>query len=238
MGHRGAAGAAPENTLASIRRASEEGAPWVEFDVMLTADGVPVLHHDDSLLRTTGRDRPMAETPFEALAGLDAGSWFSEAFAGEPLPSLEQALVLVAELGLHPNIEIKSTPGRDVETAVRAAEVTLRIWPAARPAPFFCSFSAMSLAALRALQPDWPLAFNALSGEVAWLDSLRALDATSFHLLEREVTPEIVRQVHGAGYQLAAYTVNDGPSARRLVGLGVDAIISDRPAEILAALAA
>ena len=60
MGHRGAAGLAPENTLASIRKAADQGAPWVEFDVMLTGDGVPVLFHDDSLKRLTGLDVLMA----------------------------------------------------------------------------------------------------------------------------------------------------------------------------------
>lgn len=237
IGHRGAAAAAPENTLASIRRAAEEGAPWVEFDVMLTADGVPVLFHDDSLLRTTGREGAMSETPFAALAGLEVGAWFAPEFAGEPLPSLEQALALMLELGLHPYVEIKSTRGRDVETAVRALEVAEACWPGDRPPPLFCSFSVMSLAALRALRPGLPLALNALAPAEGWRDQLRALGCLSYHLLEREVTPELARAVHEAGYQLASYTVNEGESARRLVAQGVDAIVTDRPAEIAAALA-
>ena len=71
MGHRGAAAHAPENTLASIRRAAEVGARWVEFDVMQTGDGVPVLFHDDSLERITGDPGPTAETPHAHIATLD-----------------------------------------------------------------------------------------------------------------------------------------------------------------------
>ena len=92
MGHRGAAGRAPENTLAGLRAAADMGATWVEFDVMLSGDGVPVLFHDDNLKRTTGRNAHMAETPFADLAALEAGAWFAPAFAGEPIPALEAAL--------------------------------------------------------------------------------------------------------------------------------------------------
>ena len=116
MGHRGAAGRAPENTLAGLRTAAALGMTWAEFDVMLTGDGVPVLFHDDNLKRTTGRDALMAETSFADLAGLDAGGWFAPEFAGEPLPSLEAALALALQLGLTPNVEIKPTPGTDAAT--------------------------------------------------------------------------------------------------------------------------
>ena len=156
MGHRGAAAEAPENTLAGLRVAAEQGATWVEFDAMLSADGVPILFHDDSLQRTTGRDGLVAETDWETLSRLGAGSYFGEAFAGERVPSLAEALGLLLDLGLHPIIEIKPTPGRDVETAVRVVEVTAEVWPTDRPPPYLCSFSAMALAAQRALRPDWP----------------------------------------------------------------------------------
>ncbi len=95
MGHRGAAAQAPENTLAGLRRAAELGARWVEFDVRLTGDGVPVLFHDDLLKRTTGAAGAMATTDYDSVARLDAGAWFGAAFAGEPVPSLEAAVALL-----------------------------------------------------------------------------------------------------------------------------------------------
>ncbi|MDH3919787.1 MAG: glycerophosphodiester phosphodiesterase family protein, partial [Rhodospirillales bacterium] len=67
MGHRGAAAWAPENTLASIQKAADLGATWVEFDVMLTGDGRPVLFHDDNLKRLTGLDALMARTPYSRV---------------------------------------------------------------------------------------------------------------------------------------------------------------------------
>ena len=88
VGHRGAAGHAPENTLAGLRKAVELGATWVEFDVVLTGDGVPVLLHDDTLERTTNGRGSIAETALADVRSLDAGSWFSERFAGERVPTL------------------------------------------------------------------------------------------------------------------------------------------------------
>ena len=82
IGHRGSADLAPENTLAGIRRAHEEGAGWVEFDVKLTADGVPILMHDDSLGRTTDGKGKVALKTLEEIQTLDAGSWFAPEFAG------------------------------------------------------------------------------------------------------------------------------------------------------------
>ncbi len=238
IGHRGAAAQAPENTLAGLRVAAEQGATWVEFDAMLSADGVPILFHDDSLQRTTGRDGLVAETDWRVLRELDAGSYFGEAFADERVPSLAEALNLLLDLGLHPNIEIKPTPGRDVETAVRVVEVTAEVWPRDRQAPYFCSFSAMALAAQRALRPDWPSGFNGLRHEADWQERLRALGCGAYHLLEREITPDLAATIKAAGYGLVSFTVNDPARARALRGWGVDSLVTDSPREILAALAA
>src|SRR3989304_501563 len=109
MGHRGAAALAPENTLGGFRRAAARGIGWIEFDVMLTGDGVPVLFHDDNLKRITGRDAPMAETPYSVVRTLDAGSWFAPDFAAERIATLEAAIAVLDELQLSANIEIKPT---------------------------------------------------------------------------------------------------------------------------------
>src|SRR5512142_2967244 len=108
IGHRGAAAHAPENTLAGFRRAKALGCTWVEFDVRLTADGVPVLCHDPRLDRTTDRSGRVAAQTLAAIQTSDAGGWFAPVFAGERMPSLEEALLLCAELGLGANIEIKA----------------------------------------------------------------------------------------------------------------------------------
>src|SRR3954447_15867557 len=93
-GHRGASGHAPENTLVAFRRAKELGATWIEFDVQLSADGIPIILHDDTLERTTnlGQQLRPTELTLAQLKDLDAGSWFSPEFAGEKIPTLEEVL--------------------------------------------------------------------------------------------------------------------------------------------------
>src|SRR5437764_8171860 len=97
IGHRGAAASAPENTLAGLRRAKALGCTWVEFDVRLTADGALVLCHDARLDRTTDRTGRVAAQSLATVRQCDAGSRFGPAFAGEPVPTLGEALAFAAE---------------------------------------------------------------------------------------------------------------------------------------------
>ena len=224
---------APENTLASLEAAVACGATWVEFDVMLTGDDVPVLFHDDSLKRTTGVDGLMAETAYAEAEKLDAGAWFAPRFAGERVPTLEAAIAALLAAGAHPNVELKPSSGRDVETAVEALRVLERCWPDDRPAPFISSFSRLSLAAARALKPDWPRGFIAWEVPEDWAEALTALGCTSFHVHQAYLSPELAAEVKAAGHQLASYTVNDAETARELAAWGVDAFISDAPERIL-----
>jgi glycerophosphoryl diester phosphodiesterase len=203
---------------------------------MLTGDGVPVLFHDDSLKRLVGLDVLMAETPYGTVATLDAGSWFDPDFAGEPIPTLEAALALTEELGVHPNIEIKPTPGRDVDTAEAVVEVTGRCWNHGRPPPFISSFSRMSLAAAKVLRPQWPRGCIVHEIPADWPVALQALDCTSFHVNCKYLDWQAVAMVKGAGYKVAAFTVNSGTQARELIDAGVDSVITDRPHEIAGAL--
>jgi glycerophosphoryl diester phosphodiesterase len=236
MGHRGAAALAPENTLAGLRAAAAAGLSWVELDVMLSGDGVPVLFHDDNLKRTTGRDAAMAETPFADLAGLEAGAWFAPAFAGEPIPALEAALALAVELGLTPNLEIKPTPGRDAETAAAALQVIARSWPAGRPGPLVSSFSRIALEVAQDQAPGLPRALIAWRLPRDWQRAAAALQCASVHLRGARLRARTAAKVKRAGYPLAAFTVNEPKRARRLIALGVDCIITDRPDKIVAAL--
>ena len=122
IGHRGAAACAPENTLAGFRKAKALGCRWVEFDVRLTADGRPVLLHDNRLERTTdGRGRVSALS-LAAVRRHDAGRWFHSSFAGERVPTLEQALMLLAELGLGANVELKAARGNEAATGALVAD--------------------------------------------------------------------------------------------------------------------
>ncbi len=236
MGHRGAAALAPENTLAGLRAVAALGMAWVEFDVMLSGDSVPVLFHDDNLKRTTGRDALMAETPFKALADLEAGAWFAPAFAGEPIPALEAALELALDLGLTPNVEIKPTPARDEETAAAVLGAIARRWPAGRPGPLISSFSRAALKVAKREAPALPRALIAWRLPRDWQRAAQALGCASVHLRGARLRARTVAKVKRAGYQLAAFTINDPKQAKRLAALGVDCIITDRPDVIAAAV--
>lgn len=236
MGHRGAAGRAPENTLAGLRTAAALGLDWVEFDVMLTGDGVPVLFHDDNLKRTTGKNALMAKTPYAALASLEAGTWFGPDFAGEPVPSLEMAIAQILELNLRANIEIKPTPGCDEETAAAALEVLARCWPGECPPPLISSFSRAALAVAKQRAPALPRALIAWQLPRDWATAAAALECVTLHLRGARLRGTTVEKMKRAGYGVAAFTINKPARARRLLDLGVDCIITDVPDTILAAI--
>ena len=118
----------PKNTIESIRTAAEMGVEWVELDVMLTKDQVPVIFHDDTLDRTTDGYGPLAEKTWHELRDLDAGAWFADSFRGARIPTLEDALDEIIKLGLGLNLEIKPAPGAERETAEVALDLLSRIW--------------------------------------------------------------------------------------------------------------
>jgi glycerophosphoryl diester phosphodiesterase len=239
IGHRGAAAYAPENTLESLREAARRGASWVEFDVKLTADGVPVLMHDDRLDRTTDGKGAVAATSYEQIRALDAGAWFAPAFAGARVPTLAAALDLLLAKGLGANIEIKPCPGREVETAARAVAEIRRRWPSDRPAPLISSFRPESLAAAKAAAPELPRGLLIWEDGIAtWRATARELGCATVHCSEHNLTADWAAEIRAAGYGLAVYTVNDPDKARRLVAWGIQAIITDAPDRILKALPA
>src|SRR4026207_377036 len=108
IGHRGACAYAPENTLAPSGRAAAQGARWVECDVRLTREGDLVLMHDEDVKRTTNGRGRLVDLTLAEIGSLDAGAWFSGAFAGERVPTLVETIALLGELGLGANIEIKT----------------------------------------------------------------------------------------------------------------------------------
>ena len=233
MGHRGAAGHAPENTLAAIRTAARLGVCWVEFDIHLSADGIPVLLHDDTLDRTTDGEGPVDAHRASDLRDLDAGRWFSSAFAGEPIPTLEDTLPLLAELGLGANIEIKPSPGRELETGYAVARLVRERWPGVLPPPLLSSFKPASLAAAREVAPDFAraLLMRGLSND--WARQMRELDCTILHCGHRWLTASDAESVRRAGYTLNVFTVNDRAKADTLYGWGVGTVISDYPDRLL-----
>jgi glycerophosphoryl diester phosphodiesterase len=237
IGHRGAAAAAPENTLAGIAKAKALGASWIEFDVKLTEDGHPVLFHDDRLERTTDGYGLVAATPLAALRELDAGSWFGPAFRGELVPTFQEALALCAELGLGINAEIKPCPGRERETAQATVKSLLELWPRSMPAPLISSFAPASLRVAQELAPAMPRAYLAGTLPRRWRALMAEYGCATLHLNHRRIVPWQRASVVAAGVPLVLYTVNNGPAARRCLAAGVAAVFTDHVDRVLAAIA-
>ncbi|WP_425450331.1 glycerophosphodiester phosphodiesterase [Virgifigura deserti] len=236
IGHRGAAAAAPENTLEGIQAAARLGAAWVEFDVKLTADAVPVLFHDETLERTTDGCGRVADTPFEALRGLDAGAWFGPSWKNTRVPSLEETLALLTALDLHANVEIKPCPGREAETAAITVETIRRVWPGDRPWPLLSSFAIASLAAAKQNAPEMPRGLLIWERPPDWAGLAADLACRTVHCADVHLTPDWAQEIRRGGYGLAVYTVNDPARAAELMRWGIDCIITDCPELLIPAV--
>lgn len=236
VGHRGAAALAPENTLAGFRAAAAAGVTGVEFDVRLSADGVPVVIHDATLERTTSGKGPVAAQTAALLGTLDAGGWFAPRFAGEPVPTLEATIVLLTELGLAANIELKSEGDGARPLARAVAAVVARAWPADRPPPVLSSFDAGCVAACREFAPDIPRAVLVETPDARTLAAARPLDCLAIHANHRRLNRKLTTMVKNEGWRCAAYTVDDPARARRLFAWGVDCVITNAPDRLKAAL--
>ena len=160
IAHRGGGVLAPENTLAGMQEARQRGFKAVEFDVMLAADGVPVLMHDHRFGRTIGGRGSVSGTTSAELAARDAGSWLSPRFRGEPVPMLGDVIRWLHAAGIWMNIEIKPAPGHDAQTGRAVALCTRALWSTlndasqAAIAPLFSSFSATALQAAQQALPS------------------------------------------------------------------------------------
>jgi glycerophosphoryl diester phosphodiesterase len=225
LAHRGGGTVAPENTLAGLRAAAGYGFRGVEFDAKLTRDGVVVLMHDETLDRTTNGHGPVAQADWAALERLDAGSWRDRRFAGEAVPTLTAALLLCADLGLWPNVEIKACPGREAETGDAVAREILRRWTGGTP-PLLSSFSPAALEAARSAAPQLPRGLLVDTVPNDWREQVEALGCFSLHCAERGVT-EALQQAKER-IPILCYTVDQPAVVRELLACGVSAVVTDR----------
>ena len=241
IGHRGAADAAPENTLESFAEAKRQGALWVEYDAKLTADDAVILLHDDTVDRTSNGTGLAAQKTLAEMKALDAGSWRGANWAGARIPTLAETLSRLDALGLGSNIEIKPCPGRERETARGIVTELRRIWggktPASGKLPLVSSFAYESLGEVREMAPELPLGLLLEDDPADWRQQAERIQAVSVHCWDQKLTAAWAREIKAAGYGLLVYTVNDVDLARRLFGWGVDAVFTDAPARLLAGLA-
>lgn len=239
IGHRGASGFAPENTLAAFRKALELGAGFIETDLQLSRDARLVALHDDTLERTTNGQGPVSSKTLEELRRLDAGSWFRPStheaaphFSGEPIPTIEEVLAFGREQEIGLLLEIKATGPSGAEHAVVGA---LRA-AGEIPRSVVLSFAPSVLRRIRELEPLVMTGF--LYGDRMPSPVSTAVDLGARQLLPRtdRVTPELVSEAHAHDLKVVAWTANTANDMQKLISAGVDGIITDYPDRLTALL--
>lgn len=226
--HRCGGALAPENTLAGLEIAARLGCRAVEFDVMLSADGQPLLIHDETLERTAGCRGRVAEMTTAALSGVDVGHRFHPAFAGETIPALAAALESCRRLRLAANVEIKPAVGHERQTGAVVGR-SLRTIDQERQSLLLSSFSAEALEAAMLEVPGLPRALLAEHYTPAALATARRLGCVVLNLSRDGLTEADVLAVRAAGLAVMVYTVNAPEEAQRLLSWGVAGVFSDRP---------
>lgn len=227
IAHRGASGTAPEQTRSAVARALEIGVDMIEVDVQVTADGHLVVLHDETLERTTNGSGAVRETPWEEIARLDAGAWFSPAFAGERVLDFDGLLAMIAGR-IRLNAEIKA-PAEDWPVLVPALLAALER-AGMRDDTVVSSFDFGALEAVRAesrgarlgvlwYQPDL---------DAAW-QAVERLDAVSLHPLAGLLDAPAYADARRRGVDTLVWTVNDADTIRSLVRAGAGGVMTDFP---------
>ncbi len=236
IGHRGCAGYAPENTLEGIHTAADMGIEWVELDVKITKDEIPIIFHDDTLDRTTNGGGNIADRTLEELKELECGNWYGESFAGIQIPTLEEAIDVLLERNLGLNLEIKPCPGKEKETAEVALDLLSTIWDD-HDRLLISSFEHVSLETALDMAEDWHRGF--LMPEEwpeNWEEMVQYLDVSTVNVIADKVTREQVESIMDLEKTIMAHTVNNPDQARLLQRWGVDGFFSDVPDVLLEAI--
>jgi glycerophosphoryl diester phosphodiesterase len=221
VAHRGAAGKAPENTLASIRQAIEDKADWIEIDVQETADGDIVVMHDSDFMKLAGKNLKIWDATLPQLADIDIGSWYDPSFSQERVPTLKQVLEIARDKA-KVVIELKYY-GHDKnleQSVVDIVEETAMVGETA-----IMSLKYTAVKKMRALRPDWKIGLLSTTS----IGDLSSLDADFLAVAMGMASAGFIRRTHEAGKQVFVWTVNDPVSMSRMISLGVDGIITDEP---------
>lgn len=228
IAHRGASMLAPENTIAALKKAKAEGAEAVEFDVQLTRDHAVIVFHDDTLLRTTNGHGRVSKATLEKLALLDAGSWFSDQYKNERIPTLQAWLETASQLQLALNLEIKCTTKKE---AMILADLIIdhlkKYWPLHSNAMLI---SSSNYFALMQLNERSTFSLGLITETILSEKDMRMLYRSriaSVHQPHDMLTSEYVDTLHSNELRVLAYTVNELSRADELKRMGVDGIFSD-----------
>jgi glycerophosphoryl diester phosphodiesterase len=228
--HRGGSSAAPENTAASDEVARRARAEWIENDVQPTKDGVPVILHDTTVDRTTDGTGAVRSLTADQVAGLDAGSWFAPAYAGQRVPTLAAQLDGLKTRGGNLLLEVKGEHTRAsverIAQEIHSRGMSSRV--------FVQSFEPQHLRWMRELAPELPLGLLRSTLDPDPVAIAKDLELSAYNPSDAafQTRPGIVAELHAAGVAVNVWTVDDATRWNALEKAGVDGIITNRPAEL------
>ena len=222
MAHRGASTEAPENTMAAFQKAIDDMADYIELDVQLTNNGEVIVMHDSNAYRTTGVDANIVNMTYKEVKTLDAGSWFSDEYVGENVPSLKEVLELT-QGKIKLNIELKPA---DNGTAL--AKNTVRLIEKYNMVNdcVITSFSESALKAVKTYNQEIKVGYIL---SAAYGDFYDMKDIDFFSVNAAFLSKRTIDAIHNSGKRVYAWTVNNKESIKNLTNKGVDGIITDNP---------
>ena len=238
IAHRGASAVAPENTLAAFKEAIRVGADMIELDVRLSRDGEVMVFHDQDLSRTTDGNGPVEKRILAELRKLDAGSWFSDEFIEEGIPTLQEVIRTIFPSRVELCIEIKIDPGRE-ELRDKLVTDTLKIVEQThfQDRTIIVSFDRKSIRLSKASCPEirTGLIFNQ---EKVWAECAEEKYAgiDSLSVCWNIVTAPRVAAAHLAGRKVIAWTIDREKELYQVLPLTIDALASNNPGWLIGAL--
>jgi glycerophosphoryl diester phosphodiesterase len=222
VAHRGAAGKAPENTMASFSQAIEDKTDWIEFDVQETADGKIAVVHDSDFMKLAGNPEKVWGAPLLKLQQIDIGSWFDPSFSNERVPALKDVLAM-AKGRAKVVIELKYY-GHDEQLEQRVIDIVEKMDMVNNAAIMSLKYDAVKK--VRARRPDWTVGLLSATA----IGDLTRLDTDFLAVATGLASSGFIRRAHEAGKRVFVWTINDPVSMSRMMSLGVDGIITDEPA--------
>jgi len=227
IAHRGCTESAPENTVAAITAAAKMRCDAIEFDVHVTSDGKPVVIHDATLERTTSGEGAVAATSLAEIRTLDAGAWFSEDFAGQRVPTFEEAVAATGKSLLAVHVRCHEN---DSDRAERAIVADLQNQNAVKRA-WIIHHTRHGLYRFRKLEEDLRLCWLPRDGgrDLEYIDDAFYMGYRIIQPTYRVVTPEFVEYARKKGVWINVFWADDEDQMRQLTDLGVNGILTNKP---------
>jgi glycerophosphoryl diester phosphodiesterase len=221
MAHRGASKAAPENTLAAFRKAIDDRADWIELDVQETADGQVVVFHDSDFMKLSNVNLKIWDATMDRLRDIDIGGWMSPAFKDQRVPTLAEVLD-TCRGKIRVDIELKYY-GHDQQLEQRVADIVDSHDMASQIMAM--SLKADAVRKMKSIRPQWKV------GQLmsVYAGDLKKLDADFLAVNASFVNRRFIRAAHANGKQVYVWTVNDAATMSRMIGCGVDGLLTDKP---------